>query len=159
MGVRKRSAYRPKPVINPLTALVPAPADKRERVMARFRSSLETIARGSHPGAVEWRDLADACNLVETLTLHMGRLIPEEVIPSVKAATDSMKQAARRYRESDVMRLDAAGLEALRDVISIYEQCLEGLTQREIEQARAETERRVREIRRSKKPSSEVVEL
>ena len=155
----KRKAYRPKPKINPLTALSPAPAEKRERVMARFRSSLETIARGRHPSAVEWRDMADLCNLVDTLALHMGRLIPEEVIPSVKAATDSMKEAARRYRESEVMRLDAAGLEALRDVMAIYEQCLEGLTEREIEQARAETERRVREIRRSKTRSSEVVEL
>lgn len=157
--MKRRKVYRPKPVINPLTALSPMPKAKRDIVMGRFRSSLDTMARGSNPNAVEWRDMADLCNLVDTLALQMGRLIPEEVIPSVKAATESMKQAARRYRESDVMRLDAAGLEALRDVISIYEQCLEGLTQREIEQARAETERRVREIRRSKTRSAEVVEL
>lgn len=157
--MKKRKAYRPKVVINPLTALSPTPAAKREQVMARFRSSLETIARGSHPSAVEWRDMADLCNLVDTLALHMGRLIPDEVIPTVKAATQSMKDAARRYRESDVMRLDAAGLEALRDVMAVYEQCLEGLTEREIEQARAETERRIREIRSSKTPNPDVVEL
>lgn len=157
--MKRRKAYRPKPVINPLTALSPAPAEKRERVMARFRSSLETIARGSHPGAVEWRDLADACNLVEALTLHMGRLVPDEVLPSVAAAVQSMKEAAHRYSDGGALRLDARGLEALRDVLAIYEQCLEGLTEREIEQARAETERRILAIRRSKKPSSEIVEL
>ena len=157
--MKRRKAYRQKPVVNPLTALSPMPNAKRDLVMGRFLSSLDTMARGSNPNAVEWRDMADLCNLVDTLALQMGRLIPDEVMPSVQTATQSMKEAARRYRESDVMRLDAAGLEALRDVIAIYEQCLKGLTEREIEQARAETERRVREIRRSKTRSTEVVEL
>lgn len=51
--MKKRKCYRPKAVINPLTALSPTPAEKRERVMARFRSSLDTIARGRNPNAVE----------------------------------------------------------------------------------------------------------
>lgn len=160
--MRKRSKYRPKPVItDPLTLLrVAGPADRR-RVLATFYTALEDMARGDHPGVSEWRDLSDCINTVETMaeTLHM--LDAAEVMPSVTAAIAGMVAASKRYQAGAGMRLDAQGLTALRQVVDIYAQCLDGYTEREMARAQAETQRRVNQIMRSKSSSSthEVIEL
>lgn len=157
---RKRSTYRQKPVLlNPLAALRPASKEQRDRVMGEFLSSLDTMARGSHPGEEEWRSVSDAINSVETLALHLHKLDPREVMPTVNAAIAAMVSAAKRFQAGQGMRLDAPGLKALRDVLAIYEQCVEGLTEREMSQAQAETQRRVSALLRSKTPSAEVIAL
>lgn len=157
---RKRSAYRPRPVMtDPLALMRPATKDQRDRVMGQFLSSLETMARGSHPGEDEWRSLSDAVNTVETLALHLHKLDPAEVMPTVNAAIAATVAAARRFQAGQGMRLDAPGLQALRDVLAIYEQALEGLTEREMAMAQAETQRRVNALLHSKKPSAEVIAL
>lgn len=158
--MRKRSSYRPKAIItNPLTAMQPASRAERDRVMGQFLSALDTMTRGSHPGEQEWRSLSDAINSVETLAMHSRKLVPSEVMPTVNTAIAAMVHAADRFKAGQGMRLDSAGLEALRDVLAIYEQCLEGLTAREMSQARAETERRMHAVLRDRKPSAEVVAL
>lgn len=157
---RKRSAYRPRPVIaDPLSMLRPAPKADRDRVMGQFLSSLQTMVAGSHPGEAEWRDLSDAINTTETLALHLHKLDALEVMPTVNAAIAAIVRAANRFKAGQGMRLDAAGLQSLRDVLAIYEQCLEGLTEREMAQAQAETQRRMHALLRSKKPSAQVIAL
>lgn len=158
--MRKRSAYRPKPVLlNPLAAMQPAPKAQRDAVMLRFTTALQEIASGRHPGEAEWRDLSDAINTVETLALHLHKLQPVEVMPTVNSAIAAMVGAAKRFQAGQGMRVDGPGLEALRDVLAIYQQCLEGLTEREMSQAQAETQRRVNALLRSKTPSAEVIAL
>jgi hypothetical protein len=158
--MRKRSPYRPGAVMtNPLAMFSPAPKAKRDRVMGEFLSSLDTMARGSHPGEEEWRSLSDAVNTVETLALSLRKLVPDEVMPTVNAAIASMVAAAGRFKAGQGMRLDAAGLQALRDVLSIYDQCLEGLTEREMVQAQAETQRRVNALLHARKPRADVIAL
>lgn len=158
--MRKRSRYRPKAVIvDPLTLLRPASPDAKAKVMLRFLTALDHIARGEHPGEDDWRDLSDAINTVETLALHLGKLDPSEVMPVVNAAIAGMVGAANRYRAGQGMRLDAAGLEALRDVIDIYGQCLDSLTEHEMAMAQAETQRRVHALLRAKQQRAEVISL
>lgn len=144
---------------NPLAALAPAPKAARDAVFLRFSTALQEIAAGRHPGASEWQDLSDMLNTIETLALHLRKLEPAEVMPTVNAAIAAMVGAANRFKAGQGMRVDGPGLEALRDVLSIYEQCLEGLTEREMSQAQAETQRRVNALLRSKKPSAEIVAL
>lgn len=158
--MRKRSPYRPKPVMtNPLAMFAPAPREQRDRVMGQFLSSLDTMARGSHPGEEEWRSISDAINTVETLALHLHKLQPAEVMPTVNAAIAAMVAAAKRFQAGQGMRVDGPGLEALRDVLAIYEQCLEGLTEKEMSQAQAETQRRVNALLHARKPSADVIAL
>ena len=157
---RKRKAYRPKPIIsNPLTLLQPASREQRVKVLARFLSALEALRAGSHPTPDEWRDLSDAINTVETLALHQGKLAAAEVMPTVNAAIAGMVGAANRYRAGQAMRLDGAGLEALREVVDIYAQCMDTLTEREMAQAQAETQRRVHALLRQREASTHVVSL
>lgn len=149
--MRKRSAYRPKPVISdPLTLLRPADPAESGRVMGRFLSALSDMAEGEHPGVDEWRDLSDAINTIETLAMHQHKLVPGEVMPTVQAAIDAMIEASRRFKAGQHMRLSGPGLQALRDVLAIYEQCLEGLTAREMAMAQAETQCRVNAVLRAR---------
>ena len=160
LGMKKRSAYRPKPVItDPLSFLRPADPARKRGVMAKFWSALEAMSRGQHPGEVDWRLLSDAINTVETLALHMHKLVLDEVMPPVNAAIAAMVGAANRFKGGQGMRLDGPGLAALREVVGIYEQCLDGLTEFEMAQAQAETQRRVNMLLQSKTQGREVVEL
>lgn len=157
--MKKRSSYRPKAVNpNPLAAMRPASKEKANRISLLFRTALQEIVAGRHPGEQEWRSLSDAVNTVETLTLgSKPKLLASEVMPDVNAAIAGMVGAAKRYRAGQGMRLDAAGIKALRAVLDIYDLCLQGLTEQEMSMAQAETQRRVNELLRSRKPSKEVV--
>ncbi len=155
---RKRSAYRPRSVISdPLSLMRPADPQRRAGVMLRFLTALDAMARSEHPGEEEWRDLSDAINTIETLALTLHKLDPAEVMPLVNAAIAAMVGAAKRFREGKGMRLDAPGLQALRSVIDVYRQCLEGLTEREMAMAQAETQRRMNQLLHARQPTHEVV--
>jgi hypothetical protein len=155
--MKKRSKYRPKMVItDPLSLLRPASKEKRDAVMLKFLTALHEMSCGRHPGVEEWRSLSDCVNTTETLATRLEKLDPSEVMPTVNAAIEGMVAASNRFKAGKGMRLDAAGLAALRDVVSIYGQCLESLTEREMAVAQAETQRRVNEIYR-RKESLEVV--
>jgi hypothetical protein len=158
--MRKRSKYRPKTVItDPLTLLRPASAEDKAKVLLTFYTSLDEVANGRHPGVDKWRNLSDAINTVQTLALSMHKLVPAEVMPCVNAAIEGMVHAHRRYKAGQGMRLDGAGLQALREVVDIYAQCLDGLSAREMAMAQAETQRRVNELLNAKERRPDVIEL
>jgi len=158
--VRKRSRYKPKPVVaNPLALMQPASTSRRDAVLLHFYTALEAMSRGDHPGESEWRTLSDAINSIETLALHMRKLVPAEVMPAVNSAIAAMVGAANRFKAGQGMRLDGAGLAALREVVGIYEQCLDGFTEHEMARAQAETQRRMSALLRSPVHSKEVVTL
>lgn len=157
---QRHKAHRPMPyLLNPLASLQPAPKAQRDAVMLRFLTALECMARGEHPGPEEWSHLSDAINTVETLATTMRRLDPADVMPLVNAAIAAMVGAANRYKAGHGMRVDGPGLQALRDVVSVYEQCTEILSERDMSAAQKATEKRVRELLRQRDPSHEVVML
>jgi hypothetical protein len=157
--MRKHSRYRQRPVISdPLSLLRPAPKAMRDALMLNFYTALEALSRGEHPGPDEWRSLSDAINSVETLaTCAKPKLVPAEVMPLVNAAIEAMVQAANRYKAGQRMGVSGPGLQALRDVVAVYEQCLTNLTEREMALAQQETQRRVNEILRARQPNEETV--
>lgn len=158
--MRKRSKYRPRAVItNPLTALAPASEAQKARVMLRFLSALQECTQGRHPGVDEWRSLSDAINTVETLALYLHKLVPGEIMPTVNRAIEGMVLASRRYTSGQGMRFDADGLNAVRECIAIYGDCLDGLTEREMSQAQAETQRRLNEVLRKGSGTHTVVTM
>jgi hypothetical protein len=155
--MRKRSKYRSGMVItDPLSLLRPASKERRDAVMLKFLTALHEMSCGRHPGTEEWRSLSDCINTVDTLATRLEKLDAADVMPLVNAAIAGMVAAANRFKAGKGMRLDSAGLEALRDVVDIYGQCLSQLTEREMAVAQAETQRRVNEIYQSKE-SAEVV--
>ncbi len=157
---RKRRSYRPRAVLtDPLSLLRPASKAQAADVLLTFHTALGLMVRGENPSPEEWRHLSDVINTVETLTTTLRKLNPAEVMPTVNAAIAGMVGAANRFKAGKGMRLDGPGLEALCDVVAIYEQCLEGLTEREMALAQAETQRRVNEVLHASVQSHEVVTL
>lgn len=157
---RKGKRHRPFEPVASLLFIAPAPPNQAEALLARFRSALQMLATSADPGQDEFRDLADAINTVETLALEMGKLIPDEVMPTVNAAIDAMAAAAKRWRDGHRLGLSGPGLQAARDVIDIYGQCLEGLTGMEMKRAQLLTEARMRRIKAGKVPGNrEVIEV
>ena len=155
--MKKRSKYKPRSVItDPLSFMRPASKDRQDAVMLKFYTALHELTNGNHPGTEEWRSLSDCINTVETLATHPEKLDAHEVMPLVNTAIAGMVAAANRFKAGKGMRLDAAGLEALRDVVDIYGQCLSQLTEREMAVAQQVTQRRVNEIYQ-RKEQTEVV--
>lgn len=136
----KRRDFHP----NPLALLRPVPKAVRDQLMTRAYSALDAISRGQHPGESEWRDLADVCNVVETLTLTM-RLLPPLTIACVETASESLREAAHRFSETQTVRVDGAGLTALRGLLEIYDQALQQLTEATMTKAFRETQRAVQQ--------------
>lgn len=157
---QRHKAHRPMPyLLNPLASLQPATKAQRDAVMLRLLTALEAMARGEHPGPAEWQHLSDAINTVETLATTMRRLSADDVMPLVNTAIAAMVGAANRYKAGHGMRLDGPGLQALRDVVSVYEQCAEILSERDMSAAQKATEQRIRSLLRQRDPSHEVVTL
>jgi hypothetical protein len=157
--VRKRSAYRPKAILSdPLTLLMPPTKAQKQALMLRFLTALDAMASGSHPGDDEWRDLSDAINTVETL-VRQKKLAAAEVMPTLNAAIAAMVGAASRYKAGQRMGFDGPGIKAVREVIDVYGQCLDGFTAREMAFAQAETQREVNRLLHSKTGQREVIEI
>jgi len=149
--MRKRSSYRPKPVVtNPMVFLRPAEKTDKDRTLMVFLGAIEAMSRGAYPDPEEWRKLSDAVNTIETLAMNMGKLVPDEVMPMVNKAISAMVRAANRHKAGQRLGLDAEGLQALRAIVDVYAQCLDGLTAAEMAMAQARTQVEVNKLLHSR---------
>lgn len=146
--------------LDPLAKLQPVSAERRELVIAGFRSALDTMVRGREPGEHEWRMLADAVNTIETLVDPMGLLDAAQTAPTIEAAKVALAGAGSRWRAAKGMRLGGAGLQALRDVIDLYESASAGFSLHAMDEARRITsERMTAALRGESPPGVEVVKV
>lgn len=155
MTRRRRRVARE--LINPLSFLTPASSEEKTGLMLKFYTALDAVERGLEPDVEEWKQLADACNTVQTIALVFRWVDARKVIPIVDVAIEHMAAAAERFKRGDGMHIDAIGIQALRDVIDIYEGCVENQTQKQMRIAQAETESRVLKVLRSNR--AEVIAL
>jgi hypothetical protein len=117
-------------ILHDTSAVEPVAPEDRARMMATLRSALEAVRAGGSPGVVEWDLLTDALHLVRVMEAR-GNLAAEEVRPITDAAQAAMIEARDRYRAGKGFRLTGQGLQAVRELLDVYEQTLEGLTERE----------------------------
>lgn len=150
--MRKRCHRRPHWVArDPLNFLRLAPPAERQRLLARFHSALAAMRTDADPDIEHWRVLADATNTLETLGLQ-GRLAGDELEPLVGAAVMALGKAATRHRAGHPLRLDGPGIQAVADILGVYEHCLETFTGAEMDRARHETELRLHDLQRGIAP-------
>lgn len=155
---KPRKAYRPRiQPVNPLDIVSKPSAAERAVLMARYLSALDAIANGRQPGEEEWRDLADVVNRVETAVFRFKHADRQEVGDLLWEASKHMKAAAQQFLAGEAMAMEPAGVQAVRDVLSIYEQLCEELSARELWAIQSETCRRVNQILSSPKHAAEVV--
>lgn len=131
---------------NPLARLQPLPRPVRDRLVLRAYTALETMTQSKLGGDVEaWRDLADVVNVTETMATKC-QMLSSNALTYTQASNDAMKAAQARFKEGKALRLDGAGIEALRAVIAIYEQCLRYLTETQVEEAFVTTQNEVQRL-------------
>lgn len=130
---------------NPLARLMPLPKPVRDRFILRAYTALESLTAGKEADVEAWRDLADVINVTETLAVHLRRLDLHATIYT-QAANDSMKAAQARYKAGQALRLDGAGINAVRAILAIYEQCLTLMPERQVEAAFQATADEVRRL-------------
>lgn len=121
----------------------PMPEAKTRHQLLRMHSGLESIERGEHPSADDWRVLSDAVNLMETL-IEMGEVQdPERLHYDAMAA---LAHAGKRATNGNALRLDAAGMQSVRALLENYAECLKALPERTMVRCHRLTEKRVKEI-------------
>lgn len=118
-------------------------------------SSLDTIARGQHPGKDEWQDMADVVNVLVTLKAQ-GRIEVDGA--EIERVEQAMVEAAGRYKAGRPLRMDGAGLVALQGLVHAWLELARTMTRAQLQRVRDDTDARVRAAVRSGKATVADVE-
>lgn len=148
----------------------PLRAERRRHQLTRMWEGLRAIETAPNPGNDDWRVCSDALNLMETLVRN-GEPRPDEhgetrsnwwrdcagdwvqIHDSGKLLMDAvaaMAAAGIRKLNGGHIRLDAAGMQAVRAVLEDYRDLLEVLPERTIIRAHRLTEKRISDIFRGR---------
>ena len=147
-----------KPTYSKLDALFasptePMPKQLRESQLTRMYTGLASIERDATPTTDDWRILSDCVNLMESL-VDMGYIQDEQGL--IMDAINALGKAGSRNLKGHPIRLDAAGIVAVRGVLEDYAMCIESLPHRVMVECHRRTEKRIREILAGKKKPHDV---
>lgn len=141
----------------------PLPESHRSHQLMRMHQGLEAMEKAPQPTTDDWRVVSDAVNIMETLVTNgpwpdcSGELV--EIIDSsglLQDAVTAMALAGKRHKAGGNIRLDGAGIQAVRGVLADYSDILEAMPARTMIKAHRETERRIHEILAGKKKPHDV---
>ena len=110
--------------------------------LTRMHLAMASITKGESPTDEDWRLIADAINLVETLVLQG---VAQDESGLLHDAITAMAEAYRADQDSARMRLTGPGLAAIRAVLADWGVCLEQLPERTVIEAHIATDRRIAE--------------
>lgn len=136
----------------------PTPLQKRQYQLTRMWQGLVAIETDAAPTTEDWRVCSDAVNLLETL-VSMNVIADGSGL--LDDAVQALAVAGKRHFTHSVIRLDAAGIQALRAVLEDYEAVLEAVPHRTIVRCHRITERRIQDILAGKRkaPGVEVIAI
>jgi hypothetical protein len=131
--------------------------------LTRMHGGLEALEKAPVPTTDDWRVVSDAVNIMETL-VNNGPWFdcdgdPVEITDAsglLPDAVTAMAMAGKRHKNGGNIRLDGAGIQAVRGVLADYGDLLEDLPARTMIKAHRETERRIHEILAGKKKPHDV---
>jgi len=122
----------------------PLPEAKRVHQLTRMWLGLAQIERAQQPTIDDWRVCSDAVNLMETFIRQLG--VSEDASGLLDDAVAALAAAGRRHAQGQPLRLNAAGIQAVRAVLEDYAELLDQLPARIVIQAHRLTERRIQQI-------------
>lgn len=163
----------------------PLPDAHRRHQLTRMHQGLEAMEKSPQPTTDDWRVVSDAVNIMETLVTS-GSFFETKVDPETGEArqvpipghwhdcdgdpvviTDAsgllsdavmaLAMAGKRHKAGGNIRMDGAGIQAVRAVLADYSDLLEALPARTMIKAHRETERRIHELLAGKKKSHDVI--
>lgn len=144
--MKKKHAYpRTYTLLDVMTAspTEPTPAPKILHQLTRMYAGLRAIELDKEPTTDDWRVCSDAVNLMETLVGH-GHVADGSGLPM--DAVTALALAGRRHVAGGAIRLDSAGILAVRAVLEDYAAALQELPHRTMVACHRATERRIAEI-------------
>lgn len=155
----------------------PLPVHKRVHHLTAMWQGLAAIETAPAPTTHDWRLCSDAVNMMETFVTEGTAPIHNEagqVVGSywfmcdgrLAAITDqsglltdaiaALAMAGKRHRAGGHIRLDAAGIQAVRAILEDYAALLEVLPERETIRCHRKTEHRISEILQGRKRPHDV---
>ena len=128
----------------------PMSEKQRRHQLTRMWSGLAAMETSAEPTKDDWAVCSDAVNLMETL-IQGGRV--EDRGDLLMDAITALAQAGKRSLEGGPLRLDGAGIQAIRAILEDYAMVLESLPARTMIHCHRLTEQRLQGILRGhKKP-------
>lgn len=141
----------------------PLPESHRVHQLTRMHSGLDAMEKAPQPTTDDWRVVSDAVNIMETLVTKGPwpdcNGDPVEITDAsglLNDAVTAMAMAGKRHKAGGNIRLDGAGIQAVRGVLADYADMLDALPARTMIKAHRETERRIHEILAGKKKPHDV---
>ncbi len=122
----------------------PLAAEKRQHQLLRMYQGLASLETSPEPSTEDWRLCSDAVNLMETLVLEMK--VCEDTTGLLMDAITALAKAGKRHMAGGPIRLDGAGIQAVRAVLSDYADVLEVLPARTMVRCHRLTEKRIHDI-------------
>jgi len=133
----------------------PMPEAKQRYQLTRMYQGLHAIETAKKPTLDDWSVVADAINLMEVMIRDLK--ICNDGSGLLDDATNALKQAAERYQSLGVLRLDGAGIQAVRAVLEDYADTLSILPHRTMIQCHRIAEKRLRDMLAGKVQSHDVI--
>lgn len=127
----------------------PLPAEHRRHQLTRMWQALASIERAPAPSTEDWRLCADAVNMLETLVTPAPEGCGALQDPGglLADAVAALAQAGQRHQAIGApIRLNAAGIHAVRAILEDYAGAIDQLPARTMIQAHRLTEARIRAL-------------
>ena len=122
----------------------PIPADDRRHQLTRMYNGLAAMEQGASPTTDDWLVVSDAVNLMETLIETMK--VCEDASGLLMDAITALAMAGRRNLSGGAIRLDGAGILAVRAILEDYADILDVLPARVMIRCHRLTEKRLHEL-------------
>jgi hypothetical protein len=122
--------------------------------LTRMYEGLAAMEKSPTPTTDDWRVVSDAVNLMETLVVDMK--VCEDTSGLLMDAITAMALAGKRNMAGGAIRLDGAGIQAVRAVLEDYAALLDMLPARTMIRCHRLTEKRIHELLDGKRKPHDV---
>ena len=161
---RQAKVVRHYSLLDELTAshTEPLPQAWRTHHLTRMWQGLAALETAPNPSNDDWRVCSDAVNMLETLVTRGpwpacdGSLVEIADNGLLDDAITALAMAGQRHRAGGPIRLDGAGIRAVRAVLEDYAMVLETLPARSMVRCHRLTEQRIAEILAGKRQPHDV---
>lgn len=132
----------------------PLPQHWRTYQLTRMYAGLSNLEQADNPAPDDWRVVSDSVNLVETLVVEMN--VCQDDSGLLMDAITALAMAGKRSKEGKTLRLDGAGIVAVRSILRDYSELIEVLPARVMVRCHRLTEQRIQNILDGKKRPHDV---
>lgn len=133
----------------------PMSEEKRTYNLLRVYEGLDALDSMLHPEAHYWQSVADAVNMLITLTVDMG--LAEDPDGLITTANKTLHDAWTRAQTIGCNTLTAGEITALRAVVAEYASLSEIIPERAMIRCHRMTEKRMQEILNGKRREGDIV--